>query len=242
MTCQLQATVRWHHSFFDSAKPHQRHRWLKKTRQGLKAVNSWKEVSAWSCCSQCQIYEDLFFYLEDNKVARNKNLNTCSGVCIRWAGPISQKMPTKIVCFLFEHPRLMIKNVLRLEGDRWYQSRWSRVEGRLFFGWSPNPEATLLKFDVRIGCCYCSWCQTGGKPYFFSDGHPAVALVKFDVRIGCCYCSWCQTVLLTEVDVRVGEVRKMVEGMVEIFIGVKQLCFWRKKCGVSAAFSAEPGV
>ena len=58
--------------FFFPIKPHQRHRRLKKTRQGLKAENSWKEVSAWSLCSQCQRYEDYFFYLEDIRLLETR--------------------------------------------------------------------------------------------------------------------------------------------------------------------------
>ena len=122
------------------------------------------------------------FLFGKHEVARDKNLNTRCGVCIPWAGPISQEMPTKIVCFLFEHPRLMIMKVLRLEGDRWYQSRWSRVEGRLFFGWSPNPEAKLMKFDVWAGCRCCSCWQTGGEPIVFSGWAPCGRAGKVGLR------------------------------------------------------------
>ena len=58
-------------------------------------------------------------------------------------------------CLLVEHPRLMIKNFPVLEtGDIGLGDRGMSA---VFFGRSHNPEATLMKFDDRAGCC-CRCC------------------------------------------------------------------------------------
>ena len=93
---------------------------------------------------------------------------------------------------------------------------------RFFFGWAPCGRAGKLGLRNRLPLlCLLT---DGWGAVFLLDDRPTrqeVALEKFDVRIGCCCCSWCQTVLLPEEGVRVGEVKEVVEGMVEIRIRVK---------------------